>query len=244
KRLSTTALSVRAALLATREPMSLLFRELPVACGLPVINTDSTPEIVEGFIETLRIAIDELRQAYLLLRDRMRTTLADFFGASGYSEAFRESLSERANIIAPSVVEMQLKAFCLRLADVGLAEAEWLDSVGSLVCALPPQKWSDLDSEKFVQELGLLAARFKRVESISFKRKRRSGKQSGVRIAITKADGSEIDEVIFCSKAEEMKISQLEDQVSKLVGKTKNVGLAATARVLWSILQKQSKPQS
>jgi hypothetical protein len=38
KRLSATSLAVRSALLSAREPSMLLFRDLPVACGFPVIT--------------------------------------------------------------------------------------------------------------------------------------------------------------------------------------------------------------
>jgi len=156
KRLSATSLAVRSALLSAREPSMLLFRDLPIACGFPVITADSRSEIVEGFVDTLRMAIEELRQVYSVLHERMKSALCDFFGVPSPFVKVRDSLSGRAMHILPGVTEPRLKAFCLRLADSALAEAEWLDSLGSFVCSVPPQKWTDLDAERFVQELGVL----------------------------------------------------------------------------------------
>jgi hypothetical protein len=244
KRLSATSLAVRSALLGAREPSMLLFRDLPVACGFPVITGDSRSEVVEGFVDTLRISIEELRQAYSMLHERMKTALGDFFGVSGSFVIVRESLSERSKNVLSVVTEPRLKAFCLRLADPALAEAEWLDSLGSFVCSVPPQKWTDLDAERYVQELGVLVAKFKRVESIAFENRRRSENEFAVRIAITHLDGTEVDDVIFMTKEEESEIALVEAQISDLLNQKKRVGLAGAARAFWNALQNGARIES
>lgn len=236
KRLSATALAVRSALLGAREPATLLFRELPVACGYPVITTDSKPEVVEGLVETLKEALGELRYAYLSLQGEMKASLADYFGISGSFEEVHEALAGRAKNILTSVTEPRLKAFCLRLTDSGLAEAEWLDSLGSFVCSIPPQKWTDMEAERFTQELGVLVAKFKRVESIVFENRRRAKNQMALRVAITHPDGYEVDDVIFVSKREEQEIARVEEQVTQLLKESKRAGLAGVARAFWNVL--------
>lgn len=244
KRLSATALAVRSALFSAREPSLLLFRDLPVACRFPVITADSRPEVVEGFVDTLRLAVEELQQAYLVLHERMKTALADFFGLPGPFASVRKSLSSRAKNIVSSITEPRLKPFCLRLTDSGLAEAEWLDSLGSLVCSVPPPKWTDLDAERFVQELGVLVGKFKRVESIVFEHQQCAESNLALRIAITHLDGTEIDDVIFMTKEEESEIARIEAQVTELLNQTKRVGLAGAARAVWSILQREGKTEN
>lgn len=241
KRLSATASAVRAALLGAREPAALLFRDIPVACGFPLITAESKPEAVEGFVETLKEALNELRQTYTTLHGEMKASLADYFGASGSFEEVREALSARSKNILTSVTEPRLKAFCLRLVDSGLAEAEWLDSLGSLVCSVPPQKWTDLDAERFTQELGVLVAKFKRVESIAFENRRRAKNQVAVRIAITQSDGAEVDDVIFVSKGEEAQVAEVEAQVTRLLSRSSHIGLAGAARAFWNILVKSAE---
>ena len=241
KRLSATALAVRSALLSAREPSTLLFRELPVACGFPVINADSKPKVVEGLVDTLKDALSELRQTYTVLHEEMKASLTEYFAISGSFEEALEALSARSKNILTTVTEPRLKAFCLRLADSGLAEAEWLDSLGSFVCSIPPQKWTDIDAEKFTQELGVLVGKFKRVEGIAFENRRRAKNQVAVRIAITHSDGSEVDDIIFVSKNEENDIARVEAEVTRLLQQTKRVGLAGVARAFWNVLSQDEK---
>jgi hypothetical protein len=236
KRLSATALAVRSALLGAREPSTLLFRDLPVACGSPVITSESKPEIVESLVETLKEALSELRYAYLALQGEMKASLTEYFGMSGSFEEVRESLAARSKNILTNVTEPRLKAFCLRLTDFGLAEAEWLDSLGSFVCSIPPQKWTDMEAERFIQELGMLVAKFKRVESIAFENQRRTKNQMAVRVAITHSDGYEVDEILFVSKREEQEIARVEEQVTRLLKESKRAGLAGVARAFWNVL--------
>ena len=237
KRLSATSMAVCSALLSAREPPMLLFRDLPVACGFSPITADCRPEIVEGFVDTLRTAIEELRQAYSALHDRMKTALGDSFGVAVTFPKVRNSLSERAKVALMNVTEPRLKAFALRLADEELAEPEWLDSLGSLVGSLPPKKWTDLDAERFVQELGLLVSKFRRVESIAFQNQRRTTNQIAIRVAITQLDGSEVDNVIFAASEDESEIARVEAQISKLLNRTKRIGLAGAARAFWNVLK-------
>lgn len=242
KHVSSTALAVRSALLSAREPALLLFRDLPVACGLEVITTDSRQDIIELFTESLRGAIDELRHVYLLLHDRMRAALNDLFGIAGSFSVVRESLSSRAMSILAFVTEPQLKAFCLRLSDSTLAEAKWLDSLGSLVCMATPQKWTDLDVERFFQELDVLVGKFKRVESMCFEHRGRTDAELAVRVAITHLDGTERETVIFIAKEEEVQIAHFAAKFSELLNQTKRVGLAGAVQAFWTLLEHPTIP--
>lgn len=65
KAISPAAQALREALLRAREPATLLFRDLPIACGVPPFEAEGTTsgEVVERFIEGLRAAVRELRTA-------------------------------------------------------------------------------------------------------------------------------------------------------------------------------------
>jgi len=242
KRLSATSIAVRSALLNAREPATLLFRDLPVACGFSAITSDSLPEVVEGIVEALKCSLEELRLAYLKLHERMNNALSEFFGVPDSINTLRKTLYSRADNILSNITELRLKGFCLQLIDFGLPETEWLDSLGSFVTGLPPQKWQDIDEEKFVQELELLVARFKRVESITLQRKKPATGLTAVRVAITNLDGTEIDDVIYVSQGEEKEIARIEAEVTKLLVRTKRVGLAATALAFGKALAQIENP--
>lgn len=239
-RLSSTALAVRRSLVGARDPAMLLFRDLPVACGFDVITTKSRPNLVAAFTDTLRSAIDELRQVYVTLQDRIERAFLDLFGFTGSFAAARESVSRRSMNVLPFVTEPRLKAFCLRLADLSLDDAKWLDSLGSFVCLVPPTKWTDLDVERFFQELNLLVGTFKRVETIAFQNKNRADTDLSVRVAITNLDGTEREAIIFIARDEEPRIAQVAAEISELIKQTKQVGLAGAARAFWTMLPDDS----
>jgi hypothetical protein len=239
-RLSSTAMAVRRALLGARDPAMLLFRDLPVACGFDVITVKSRPNLVSAFTDTLRSGIEELRQVYPTLLGRIEDGVLDEFGLTGTLGPNRQSLCRRSMNVLPFVTEPRLKAFVLRLADVSLSDAKWLESLGSLVCLVPPAKWTDLDVERFFQELTLLIGTFKRVEAIAFANKNRTDTDLSVRVSITNLDGTEREAVIFIAKDEESRIAKVAAEIGELIKQTKQVGLAGAARAFWTMLPDDS----
>lgn len=236
--LSMIARQVRDALLNAREPATLLFRELPEACSFEPFKVEDhqNDRRVRTFIGVLKGAVDELRAAYTDLLQRLRNAIHRSFDLPDDAGDFRERLALRAQEIVETVTEPSLKSFCLRLRDRELPDHEWLESVGSLLCSLPPSRWADADEGKFIQELGAVAARFKRIESLNFKTRGKLNPQSAIRIAITRPDGTEVDQVIFFSQVEEARVAEVEERIAKIITEADGAGLAAAARAFWRTL--------
>lgn len=250
KKLSEEALAIRRSLLKASEPSTLLFRELPEACGYAPFSADEgvNDHRVKDFVETLKNALSELRRAYPELQERMKLALVESFELGDAYKSFqdtRNALSLRAENIIIAVSQPRLKAFCMRLLDCRLPEGDWLESLGSFVNSMPPLKWSDAEADRFRHELSLLAARFQSVESINFIVGKEAQGQSAVRVAITRIDGSEVDEIIYVSNDEEEQIAEVEAQVAALLT-PRRVGLAGTARAVWKALslRKSNEPEA
>ena len=239
KKLSPTAIAVRDAILAAREPSKLLFHDLPKACGIEAFpaNADDTKG-VQAFIRGLKRAIDELRAAYPELQERLRKLLREAFDLPGSFQQFRSALASRAEQVVLGVKEPKLRAFCLRLMDDNLPESEWLESLGSYLALKPPAKWHDAEDDLFVQELAPLATRFHRVESIVFVDGKPSKTGIGIRLAITQANGTEHEQVIHVAADEEGALRALQTQFETLLAKDKRLSLAAASRAIWSKLEK------
>lgn len=240
KKLSDAALGVRHAVLAAHDPARLLFRELPKACDCaavtPTERKSGVKKNTSQFITRLGAALAELRMAYPQLIDRIRQQLRTVFDLPADPATARSRITERAAAVLANVAEPRLKAFCIRLSDDDLSDAQWIESIGSFLASRPPSKWTDTDEGQFLHELALHGARFARVEGMLFDKRIGSGKPTGVRVTLTRADGRERDRVIHADKAQEREIADAEAEILKLVSAKGPVGIAAASRALWKAL--------
>jgi len=239
KRLSKGAQAVRDAILAAREPIRLVFHDLPVASAGQRIETGSrmTSSEVTTFITHLKSSLSELREAFPSLQSRMQQSLRSGFGLPfDVSEDCRADIAKRAERLLMNISEPKLKAFCLRLMDDNLPESDWLESVGSYLALRPPSKWRDEEEDLFERELAVLIGRFKRVESAVFTTKNQHSLADGVRIAVTKATGEERQEVVYLNKEDEESVELLRKDIEAIISKRGRSAVVAVCRALWKHL--------
>jgi len=242
--ISAEAASVREALLHAQEPATLLFKQLPAACGFQKFESDRAPSgpEVRRFVEVLKRALADLKAAYPDLLGRMEAALVAAFDRPGTLEEVRRALSAVAAKLLVAVADPGLKAFCFRLADTTLPEAAWVESLGSLLCAKPPSKWVDSDADFFQEELKRFARQFQRVEAMTFDAIKDKGR-SAIRIAVTRQDGVEVDHVLYVGVEEEPKAAEIEAQVMGILKETNRVGLVAASRALGKALSVATKDE-
>lgn len=240
--LTPKARAVRSVLVVTADPAKLIFHDLPKACGLAPIEFNSIEdeaiqlERIQQFTTALKDAIDELRSAYpLLLQDLSAKLLKELQQRSSF-EQVRPALANRAKKLAGSVTETRLKSFCLRLADALLPETRWLESLGNLVCSVPPAKWRDADEYKFEQEIHKLCAQFLRVEAVAFSSMEPVQDGESVRLALTQPDGQERDQVIHLAPDQIDEMLIIQQRLRDLLEHEGQIGMAAATKVLWEMM--------
>ncbi|MDA7979455.1 MAG: hypothetical protein MPJ50_11885 [Pirellulales bacterium] len=238
--LGKQTLAVRDALLNATEPATLLFEDLPAACGLPRIpvRKRSTSPDVKKYVRALKRSLGELRSAYPSLLSRIEEVVAEAFGENSNHEALRASLEAKSNDLSVHVTEPTLKAFCLRLADSQLPRDTWLESVGSLVVAKPPRRWHDRDEPRFVESLTDLVTRFERTASLAFS-KSNNAAHTSLRISILQPTGVEEGRVVEVSDSKEAKA--LRKKVDRLFENDPNLAVSVTSQVLLDQLASRSQ---
>jgi hypothetical protein len=238
-KVSRTASSIRDALMRAEEPATLLFQTLPEACGCEHFEADASPSPakVKKFVERLRDGIEELRAAYPQLLRRMKDEFQTCFDRPGNLESARTAVAHSANRVLAFVKEQRLKAFCLRLADQGLDDDQWIESMGSFLCSKPPSKWIDNDLSQFEDELHRCARQFFRVESTLFDEKAEPAGAQAMRVSITCQDGSEVDKVVRLSEGELEKVASLEEKIRRVLGEDSRLGLVAATRAIMTQMQ-------
>jgi hypothetical protein len=200
-----------------------------------------SPERTQEFVIRLKAALEELKMAYPLLRDRIRLQIAAAFELGKPSSSFqalRDALSQRCEALLVNIRDMDLKAFCLRLLDSQLPEPDWLESVGSYVSNTPPVRWKDEDETTFDDKLKPLVQKLLRVESVNFSQAGKPASKTAFRVAITARDGSERDKVVHLAPDEEREVTSLEQALSATLTSNDRISITAMSRVMWLLLGK------
>ncbi|OBQ86432.1 hypothetical protein [Mesorhizobium sp. WSM3873] len=232
RRLSPATLAARGALLSGRDPSALLFTDLPKAFDIEAIGPETLPgsEAVARYVKAMAGAIRELRDAYPRLLNRLAAAIGAALETDEDLPKLRPPVLLRGRALVPALVEPELRAFVLRLADEKLDDTAWLESIASFVARKPAERWTDSDEEEFHQRLAFFTRRFRQVETIHFPGQ--GDDDSAYRIAVTCADGRQIERIFRTTAEQEAAIKRAETELAPLLERTGRIGRIAAARLL------------
>lgn len=238
--LGKRTLAVRDALLNAREPSSLLFVDLPEACGLPrvPVRKRSASGDVKKYVRALKKSLSELRSVYPSLLTQIEKSVATAFELDAQHDKLRKALEKKATDLGLYITEPTLKAFCLRLADSQLGRDAWLESVGSLVVAKPPRRWHNRDVPKFDDALEELVSRFRKTASLAFSKGKNANHQS-MRLSILQASGNEESCVIEIP--DNKQAATLRKKMERLFNDNPNLAVAVASQVMLKHLSNGSE---
>jgi hypothetical protein len=232
--LAQLAKSVRDVLLAAREPASVLFRDLPLACGLEPFVEDAPADRARAqlYVTTLRAAMDELRAAYPRLLERIHERLARRLADGATPD--RADVARRALHVSLVAREPRLGAFARSLSDTALSDDAWAEKIGSFVIAKPPSYWTASDEARATDEIDRLGGLFCRLEATAFGNGWDAPDLTALRIAVTGADGNEAARVVRFRSNDEPSLRRLVDRLEAALRHADRgeLRLAAIARVL------------
>jgi hypothetical protein len=200
KTLSPVTLAVRDALFAAREPDTLLFDDLPRACGVsPFLPTSAaTNSEVPEFFKQLRKALSELQRAYDDLLSELQQVLLRAFNASGARG--REVVRFRARTMSDHALEPRLRAFIQHLVNEDVEDVPWIESIASLLAGKPARSWTDAERARYELNLSELARSFRHLEALALELNRRAtaGKAPGdvLRIGVTDRFSKDLEAVV------------------------------------------------
>jgi hypothetical protein len=231
--LSATAVALRRALLDARDPVKLVFTMLPEACGLSAIGKEGLKD-PEELASRLRRALHEIRIAYPTLIHRLEKAIFAAFDIDERAGA-RKVIAARAAQLAAVLTEPVLKSFVIRVADAGLDDRGWVESIANLLTRKSCERWVDNDETEFHHQLEIAAGRFRRTELARIGTSNRLNGHA-CRIALTKSDGSEVGDLVNWEGMDESKIGPVEGQILQILSQHGRHGMAAALRAIWSQL--------
>lgn len=163
------AIAARDAVLTARDPLRLLFRDLPGALGMtPIGHGVEVDAAVVGaeYAARLTTALRELAGAHPALLATIEGRIADRLGVAGEGEVFRAELTARARRVVGLAVDLRLKAFLGRALEAKAQQAEWLEGLAMVVGNRPPAEWTDGEITRFEVGLEEVRALFLRAEDL------------------------------------------------------------------------------
>lgn len=232
RQLSVATATARTALLAGADPTALIFRDLPQAVGLDPIEATTRLDgaAVDNFVRAITTIVRELREAYPSLLQRVASSLGSALDASASLASLRAELVVRAARVQSSLSEPELKAFVLRLADRGLEDQAWLESVASYVARKPADRWADADEADFHHRLPILARRFRHIEAMQFPGEEEVA--GAYRLLVTAADGNEVEQIYRLTSQDRKALAGVESKLRSILVKEGRIGRLAAARLL------------
>jgi hypothetical protein len=234
--LGDRTIRVRDVLLSATEPSTMLFVELPVACGLEPfspVETGDAERAVE-FVHRLQTALNELRSDYSRLLNRILDTVAASIGRAD-DGLDRAQLAQRAALVASAATQPALKAFANRLRDATLSDDLWANALASYLVAKPPARWNAHDEQRCLEELTALSQLFYRVESAAFENGRLTPEKDAVLVKLTHAGGLDRALVVRSTRLNPG-AAKLLKQVRDLLGEDQGQRLQILASLLWADL--------
>lgn len=163
RKVGPLGLAAREAILAARDPLRLLFLDLPTALGVGAIDAgEGGAASVESYALALGTAFSDLAAAYPSLLRAIEVSLSLGLDVAGEGEAFRVALATRAKALLGVTVDLRLRALLNRAIATGGTLHEWIEGVAMVVGNRPPSEWSDAELARFelgVEELGAMMRR-------------------------------------------------------------------------------------
>jgi hypothetical protein len=239
------AKAVRKALLEAKEPDELLFRALPLACGLPDILEDKNDykKAVKTFRERLIQALSSLQVAYDDLLGQCENLIKRAFAIKIDFPEFRDHLRYRAMNLSSQVIESHLKSFISAATDKESDNRSWLESLLLIISNKPPKLWTDEDVIIFETKLSDIARRFMNIESLQKEIAIPSEGIDARRITLTYPDGDEIHQVLWIDRDKQANIERIADHIieSHNLNDDMNLKQAVTAALIEKIFHKRGE---
>ena len=215
------AKSVRNALLKAREPATLVFEALPIACGFDPFPIAGRANVEAGrrFVEVLQGALSDLQSAYPKLlasiRNKINVSLGD-----GDASLDRAEITARASQVMLAAREPRLQVFARSLSDAALTDDPWAERIGSAVVSKPAARWTPMDEASAMDHIEELVQIFRRTEATAFGNGPIDPGMTAMRISLTSADGNEATQVIRVSENDEIVVQRLSQMLEELLDGT------------------------
>ena len=246
---------MRSVFALAKSPQTLLFEQLPAACGFEGLEHDNPDEeVLRRFADRLRQALRELKTAFPDLLKHFEGLMAHAFSLDRISDLaqLRAVLRGRLDGLDRYTIDVDgLRAFIRRLTKETGNDEEWFTNVLLFLGQKSAKKWNDTDAEGAEYRLTEFARRIHDLDKLRVhydgQRHATDAEFDVVLLKSLRKGGAEHEQVVCIDHSTRTAIKTLRDEISERIRNLPDPSLryALLAELTEEFLQARSeKPSS
>jgi len=223
RRISPNAQKLRGVVLNSREPLSLLFKEIPEALGLPeLILGEGGTYIKKDLHSKLQQVLIELFNAFNNLKKEVQDSIKfafDFEQDEEFSQ-FRKKLHDLIKPLEKPCRDSELKTILKTILNVADEDDRWARGIAGVIMKKPLDAWRDSDIDPWHATMGEIADRIMAFEALVAKT---TGLEDGKRIvlSLTRVNGKTHRSIVDVSVKEKHRLLRQYPGIENLSKKEK-----------------------
>lgn len=204
---SRYAQNVRHTLQQARDPVDLLYVDLPRAVELPPFEDLETVshDDLAIFRERFTKAIIELRQVYPKLIDSIKQVVLHAFDDGNDLEVLRTQSKRRAAKLLDRCSDPDLKPLLAAMTNFSGSDQDWLVSIGTIVSQRPVDSWREADLLSFSVRMRDFAGRFGTMETLLARTENvlpeTDGRRQPRMVTLARPDGKIASSIVWMDEA-------------------------------------------
>ncbi|WP_321495588.1 hypothetical protein [uncultured Desulfobacter sp.] len=161
RQVSQAAQKLRSAVIHSREPLALLFEEIPKAFGLSAVAKQNQSCVKTDLYTKLHGALIELADAFKGLNDSVKESIqqAFDFGPPLTFEQFRKELQGRIATLEKPCKDKFLKTILKTMLNAHSDDDRWAAGIAGVITKKPIDSWRDSDLDPWYVEIQTVATR-------------------------------------------------------------------------------------
>ncbi len=218
---------VRSAVKSAKDPVRLLWTDLPIALNFQSFDQPemSQPGAAERFADGLVQALAELQGADRVLLQRIERTLRDLLRVDEEGMSFYAVLVARAHRLAESPelpTRVQQWVDLTRAMDPDNAQDrnQWLMGIGTMVIGKAPPLWGDSEANRFAAGAMELCRTYLAAEELALERGRYGkGSFRMIRVSVLDSEGRDQSGVAMLRQEDAGRVADFSAEVRRLAQK-------------------------
>lgn len=234
-RVSPTANEIRSILKRAMDPVDLLTKNLPSACGYVDLHKAKKKDL-DQFASMLRTALEEIHDVDGTLRQQIIFVLSDAFGIQGTVSELRSFMRENFGPYNEVLGDHKLKAALTRAIDKGLSDDAWIESMAALLGERSIALWTDETLDAFKSATIDFSGKLNRWVTLMHQLKSKPNSASLVSVYVTGTSGKEHALLVTDPPQVRASSEQLKNELRRVIAMNPGEAPLALAQALAEVL--------